>query len=220
MAEMWVKCTECRKEIAYGAAYYQCSVSTCNRSRMPLYFCSIPCWDSHLSMVRHRDAYAVEAKAPTKDEWAVTQANAEPVKPLPQTPDRPPPGAVPMRSVTGASPTPVAYRASPSNSTAQVTTSTPIRRVIGDPGPTSSESSSSGGSSGGPALSSTYDKDILIVVSKLKKYIKDRSGMSCSDSVADMLSEHVRAVADESIRAAARDERKTVLDRDVPRARR
>ncbi len=219
---MWVKCTECRTEIAYGAAYYQCSVSTCNRSRMPLYFCSISCWDSHLSMVRHRDAYAVEAKAPSKEEWAVTQANAEPMKPLPQTPDRPPPGAVPMRSVTGAAPTPVAYRSSPSGSTAQVSTTTPVRRVIGDSGPTSSESSSSsfGGSSGGPALSSTYDKDILIVVSKLKKYIKDRSGMSCSDSVADMLSEHVRAVADESIRAAARDERKTVLDRDVPRARR
>lgn len=207
MAEMWVKCTECRKEIAYGAAYYQCSVSTCNRSRMPLYFCSVACWDSHLSMVRHRDAYAVEARGPSKEEWATTQANAEPVKPLPQTPDRPPPGAVPMRAVSGPAPTPVAYRSSPSGSTAQVSASTPVR-------PESSASS------GGPALSSTYDKDILIVVSKLKKYIKDRSGMNCSDSVADMLSEHVRAVADESIRAAARDERKTVLDRDVPKARR
>ncbi|MBL0216348.1 MAG: hypothetical protein IPQ07_21005 [Myxococcales bacterium] len=61
---------------------------------------------------------------------------------------------------------------------------------------------------------------MLIVVSKLKKYIKDRSGMNCSDSVADMLSDHVRAVADEAIRAAGRDERKTVLDRDVPRVRR
>ncbi|MBA3541647.1 MAG: hypothetical protein H0T79_18680 [Deltaproteobacteria bacterium] len=54
----------------------------------------------------------------------------------------------------------------------------------------------------------------------MKKYIKERSGMNCSDSVGDALSEHVRAVCDEAIRAAARDERKTVLDRDVPRARR
>ncbi|MBA3455556.1 MAG: hypothetical protein H0T42_20855 [Deltaproteobacteria bacterium] len=215
MAEMWVKCTECRKEIAYGAAYYQCSVSTCNRSRMPLYFCSVACWDSHLSMVRHRDAYAVEARGPSKEEWATTQANAEPAKPLPQTPDRPPPGAVPMRSVSGPSPTPVAYRSSPSGSTAQVSSAPPVRRVVSDASPSSFEPSF-----GGPALSSTYDTDILIVVSKLKKYIKDRSGMNCSDSVADMLSEHVRAVADESIRAAARDERKTVLDRDVPKARR
>src|SRR5665647_32071 len=117
MAEMWVKCTECRKEIAYGATYWQCSVSTCNRSRMTLYFCSVACWDSHLSMVRHRDAYAVEVKAPSKDEWATTQANAAPEKPLPQTPDRPPPGAVPMRSVSGQAPTPIAYRSAASGST-------------------------------------------------------------------------------------------------------
>ena len=61
------------------------------------------------------------------------------------------------------------------------------------------------------------ERDVLIVVSKLKKYIKDRSGFNCSDAVADMLTEHVRAICDEAIRAAARDERKTVLDRDVPR---
>ena len=54
----------------------------------------------------------------------------------------------------------------------------------------------------------------------MKKYIKDRSGMNCSDAVAEVLSEHVRALCDDAIRAAARDERKTVLDRDVPRPRR
>ena len=70
MAEPWKKCTECRTDIAYGAAYYQCSVSTCNRARMPLVFCSVICWDSHLSSVRHRDAGAIEAKAPTKAQWA------------------------------------------------------------------------------------------------------------------------------------------------------
>jgi histone H3/H4 len=74
--------------------------------------------------------------------------------------------------------------------------------------------------SSGPALSSQVDRDILIVVSKLKKYIKDRSGMNCSDAVAEGLSDHVRAIADESIRAAAADGRKTVLDRDVPKVRR
>jgi histone H3/H4 len=67
---------------------------------------------------------------------------------------------------------------------------------------------------------SEAEREILIVVSKMKKYIKDRSGMNCSDAVAEMLSDHVRAICDDAIRAAARDERKTVLDRDVPRARR
>src|SRR5687767_4007451 len=74
MAEAWKKCTECRNDIAYGATYYQCSVSTCNRARMPLVFCSVICWDSHLSSVRHRDAGAIEAKAPTKEAWAREQA--------------------------------------------------------------------------------------------------------------------------------------------------
>jgi len=71
-----------------------------------------------------------------------------------------------------------------------------------------------------PALSSTFDRDILIVVSKMKKYIKDRSGMNTSDAIAEDLSEHVRAVCDDAIRAAAADGRKTVLERDVPRPRR
>ena len=61
------------------------------------------------------------------------------------------------------------------------------------------------------------DDDILVVVSKVKKYIRDRSGMNTSDSVADVLSDHVRALCDLAIRAAAADGRKTVLDRDLPR---
>ena len=61
---------------------------------------------------------------------------------------------------------------------------------------------------------------MLIVVSKLKKYIRERSGMNTSDSVADVLSDHVRAICDDAIRAAATDGRKTVLDRDVPKVRR
>jgi histone H3/H4 len=69
-------------------------------------------------------------------------------------------------------------------------------------------------------LNDVVDNDILIVVSKLKKYIKERSGMNCSDAVAEVLSDHVRALCDDSIRAAGRDERRTVLDRDVPRPRR
>jgi len=66
-------------------------------------------------------------------------------------------------------------------------------------------------------LAEVVDQDMLVVVSKMKKYIKDRSGMNCGDAVADLLSEHLRAICDEAIRAAARNERKTVLERDVPR---
>jgi hypothetical protein len=59
-------------------------------------------------------------------------------------------------------------------------------------------------------------RDILIVVSKLKKYIKARSGMNTSDGVMPGLSDHVRKICDQAIRNAGADGRKTVLDRDVP----
>ncbi len=90
----------------------------------------------------------------------------------------------------------------------------PVRRVVGDASPATAAAVE------GFTLSEVVDRDVLIVVSKMKKYIKDRSGMNCSDAVAEMLSDHVRLLCDEAIRAAARDERKTVLDRDVTRPRR
>ncbi len=199
-----MKCTECRTEIAYGATYWQCSVSTCNRSRMPLYFCSVVCWDSHLSTVRHRDAYAVEVKAPTKEAWAREQADAaaQPApRPIMATPDRP--------GAQAANPAP---RPMPS---APAPVSVTTRRVVGD-----ASAATAAAVEGSATLSDTFDKDVLIVVSKMKKYIKDRSGFNCSDAVAEQLSDHVRAICDEAIRAAGRDERKTVLDRDVPKLRR
>lgn len=57
-------------------------------------------------------------------------------------------------------------------------------------------------------------REILVVVSKLKAYVKARSGMNTSDSVATVLSDHLRKLCTEAIRNAARDGRKTVMDRD------
>ena len=56
--------------------------------------------------------------------------------------------------------------------------------------------------------------EVLIVVSKLKAYIRARSGMNTSDTVVDVLSDHLRSLSNEAIRNAARDGRKTVMDRD------
>lgn len=204
MAEIWVKCSECRADIAHGATYWQCSVSTCNRSRFPLYFCSVVCWDSHLGTVRHRDAYAVETRAPSREAWAREQAAAAaepPPRAPPSTPDRPPPEA--------------AARPAPSTAAPAAPGTGPVRRVVGDASPTTAAAVE-----GNVRLADVADKDILIVVSKLKKYIKDRSGMNTSDGIVDVLSDHVRAICDEAIRAAGRADRKTVLDRDVPRPRR
>ena len=60
------------------------------------------------------------------------------------------------------------------------------------------------------------DNEVLIVVSKLKKYIKARSGMNTSDKVAAVLSEQLREACREAIRLATADGRRTVLERDFP----
>jgi hypothetical protein len=59
-------------------------------------------------------------------------------------------------------------------------------------------------------------RDVLVVVSKLKAYVRARSGMNTSDGVMEILSDRLRALCDEGIRNAARAGRKTVLDRDLP----
>jgi histone H3/H4 len=56
---------------------------------------------------------------------------------------------------------------------------------------------------------------VLVVVSKLKAYVRARSDFHTSDGVVDVLSDHLRAVCDEAIREAGREGRRTVLDRDV-----
>ena len=60
----WRKCSSCKKPIALGARYYACSVSTCNNPRTGYVFCSVPCWETHLPGARHKDAAAIEMKAP------------------------------------------------------------------------------------------------------------------------------------------------------------
>lgn len=57
-------------------------------------------------------------------------------------------------------------------------------------------------------------EETLVVASKLKKYIKDKSGMNTSANVLDILSERIRAMCDQAIENARSDGRKTVKDRD------
>lgn len=65
-----------------------------------------------------------------------------------------------------------------------------------------------------PADEEISDDDILVVVSKLKKYIRSKSGMNTSDTAMPVLSAHIRRVCDRAIQKAAEEGRKTVLDRD------
>jgi histone H3/H4 len=56
--------------------------------------------------------------------------------------------------------------------------------------------------------------EILIVVSKLKKYVKDQSEMNTSVNVAPALSDMLRRMCDKAIAKAKAEGRKTVMDRD------
>jgi histone H3/H4 len=154
-------CSICRKPIEFGARYYKCSVSTCNRSRTALFFCSVPCWDAHVPEARHRDAWAEEVRAPTREAFEAEQREAA-----------------------------EAERARMENKPERE------RKIV-------------------TVKSDEVPKDILVVVSKLKAYVKARSGMNTSDAVAEVLSDHLRRLCDLAIDNASADGRKTVLDRDV-----
>jgi hypothetical protein len=63
-ASTWRKCSVCKKIIALGGRYYVCSVSTCNGLRTGYSFCSMQCFETHLPGARHKNAGAIEKKAP------------------------------------------------------------------------------------------------------------------------------------------------------------
>ena len=62
--EAWRPCSTCKKPIPFGADYWVCNVSTCNRVRQSLVFCSVICWDAHVPVMNHRSAWCEERRAP------------------------------------------------------------------------------------------------------------------------------------------------------------
>ena len=65
----WRKCGSCKKEIGFNTIYQSCSVSTCSKTA----FCSVDCWDMHVPILNHKNAWAEEAHSPPKSS-AVTDA--------------------------------------------------------------------------------------------------------------------------------------------------
>ncbi len=155
----WRRCSACKKSIGLGSMYWVCSVSTCNRKRTALSFCSVRCWEVHLPVARHREAWAVEQTAPIS-----LEAETKPSSAVPRTQTRKQavPSVAPQEAKTDVS------------------------------------------------------KELLIVASRLKEFIRARSGFNTSDGALDPLSEIVRHVCDEAIQRTTRDGRKTVLARDIP----
>jgi hypothetical protein len=69
----WRKCSSCKKPIGFKQLYWVCNVSTCNRKRTGLIFCSVACWDAHNPMMNHRDSWAEERRSPSEAEWRQEQ---------------------------------------------------------------------------------------------------------------------------------------------------
>jgi hypothetical protein len=170
-------CSSCKKELPFERPYYVCSVSTCNRKRMALTFCSLPCFEAHVPTVRHREAWAEERRAPTREQYERELAEEREAEQASEAREREP------------APAPAAAAAQP-------------RRIV----PTG----------GRPAAlsDSGVERDILIVVSKLKAYVRARSGLNTSDGVAEVLSDIVRELCDAAVQKAIADGRKTLMDRD------
>jgi hypothetical protein len=145
----WKRCSTCKRPIGFRAPYFACNVSTCNRKGTDFAFCSVACWDAHVPVLRHRNAWAEEKTAPTAAEWA-----------RPQQPESPP---------------------------------------------------AAGGDAAG------VPRDVLVVVSKLKLYVRLTSGMSTSDDVIAPLSDRLRRLCDDAVERARADGRKTVMARDFQR---
>src|SRR5690349_19262293 len=100
MAETWLKCSACKNPIPYNATHWVCSVSTCNRKATGYVFCTVSCWDSHVADARHRDAWAVEKRAPTKEQWERELAE-NPPPPAPAPRPAPAPSAPVVRRIVG-----------------------------------------------------------------------------------------------------------------------
>ena len=235
------RCSTCKDPIAFDSKYFLCSVSTCNRKRMTLVFCSVSCWDAHQADARHRDSGAIEARAPKAAEWA-RQVGEERRKLESKKGAAAP---VEMRRVVGAASldTLVVAARFKDYIRGQAAMSTSDRalgllsdhlrelcdraieaagrdgrRTVMDRDVTPLVAKSLASIATGTGDPDERGDELLIIAAKLKSYVKARSGMNTSDSVAPVLSAHLRRLARKAIRHAGADDRKTVLDRDFATA--
>lgn len=171
LSASWKRCSVCKRDLGFDAEFYECSVSTCTSGRNHPVFCSVACWDQHVPVMRHRDAWAEQKRSPSRAEWQAVQA--------------------------------ASGEESGARAPAATASTSPPRRIVVASPPTSVV-----------AASSAIPDDVLVVASKLKAYIRARSGMNTSDAVLETLSQIVREHADRAIEHARLEGRRTVMDRD------
>lgn len=209
-AAIWKRCSTCRGPIDFATLYYVCSVSTCNRPRTTYRFCTVECWEEHLPLMRHREAWAVEETAPTRAQWQAQESGAA----APAAPTRPTAELAKADddAPQPASPKPVTL---PTLAPAPLDAGAPRRRIrVGSaPRPAAAPVAA-------PTPTASGSDDVLVVVSRFKNYVRERFGMNTSDAVFDVLSDHLRAICHRATENARADGRKTVMDRDFEFLRR
>ncbi len=57
--------------------------------------------------------------------------------------------------------------------------------------------------------------DVLVVTSKVKKYIKEKAGFNTSAETVAVLSQAIQRLCDRGVESAKSDGRKTVMARDI-----
>lgn len=147
IANIWRHCGSCKKPILLNQTYYLCGISTCRKTA----YCSVPCFDDHVPIFRHKDAWAEERIAPKEADL-------------------------------------------PNLGKSRIDSAHVVRKAN--------------------AKEESVPHEVLIVASKLKDYIRAKSGMNTSANVLDRLSDMVRLQCDKAIDRAKDDSRKTVMDRD------
>ena len=152
-------------------------MSTCNRKRTGLVFCSVECWDAHVPLYNHRESWALENRSPKVKE-----------------PEEAP---IPAQRSMGSSVRPTKVL------------SEREKFILGVDDDSENENEREITMS-----EENVEKEVLIVASKLKNYIRAKSGMNTSAAVVDVLSDKIRELCDQAVEAAKRDGRKTVMDRD------
>ena len=173
----WKLCSSCKKPIGLNTVYWTCNVSTCNRKRTGLVFCSVECWDAHVPLYNHRESWALENRSPKvlekeEDDAPKTRTASAPLakKSLSER----------AKFISG----------------------------LGEENELIDEERETTMTDG------NTEKEILIVASKLKNYVRAKSGMNTSAAVVDVLSDKIRELCDRAIETAKQDGRKTVMDRD------
>jgi hypothetical protein len=178
---VWKPCSSCKKPIGLNVVYWVCNVSTCNRKRTGLVFCSVDCWDAHVPAANHRESWALECRSPKVKEAEEDTASSS-VKPTEGSFSSRPKKVISDREkfVLGLD-----------ESTPGMKPEKELDMADGN-----------------------TEKEVLIVASKLKNYIRAKSDMNTSAAVTDVLSDKIRELCDQAIENAKRDGRKTVMDRD------